>query len=313
MRYSLLGRFQGALLGSWIGESLGRHYAESQCTDFQGVNRTADFQLSPWSQITLCAAESLLDCKGFDGHSWSAKVANCSPTLLKGEQSGNNGGTALATLPLALFFHQNWGLLRDYLLKAASVWQIPAADSDALLVYGWAIALALRENLTAEKPIAQRFPLLAAKLPNSRYLAQVQEMLATSPSLEMASASWNRPEQLQSAIALALLCCDETPEDLPLCIKRAVRANHQPAITGALAGALAGAYNALGGIPLDWRLWMQPTQTSQRFTRRAEQLFAAWCGVYQPDQIAKRWQRVTVTAPKLIQPRASLKIISQKE
>lgn len=315
MRYSLLSRFQGALLGSLIGESLGRHHRTRQFKDFQGFNLHAESlsQLSQWSQIALCAVESLLDRGVFDCQDWMTKVASCSQALWKGEQSANSGETALASLPIVLFFHQNWALLRGYLLESACVWQTRVADSEALLTYAWVIALALRETLTAENLITQRPPFLTVKTSGSGYLAHLQEVLATSTSLEMAIAHFNRLEQSQSAIALALLCCYETPEDFHLCITRAVRASYQPEVTAALAGALAGAYNSLSGISLGWRLGMQQTQRSQWFAQGAEQLFAAWCGVYQPTESPKRLQRAAVALPNQIQPRASLKIISQKE
>ncbi|NER98468.1 MAG: ADP-ribosylglycohydrolase family protein, partial [Symploca sp. SIO1B1] len=68
MRYSLLNRFRGVLLGSFIGEVLGNGGYQGLVLDgfalkeIKPVDTQPNPSLSAWQQIAACGTKSLINC-----------------------------------------------------------------------------------------------------------------------------------------------------------------------------------------------------------------------------------------------------------
>ncbi len=111
-----------------------------------------------------------------------------------------------------------------------------------------------------------------------------------------------RAQTGNEAIALAFYCFLSTPCDLRLALLRAARCGEAAPVIAALTGALGGAYQGLGGLPLAWvatdsHVWGIPETALHAL---AAHLFAAWSGVYAP---AERMAVAAIAAPGVIRPR----------
>ncbi|MGB5963161.1 MAG: ADP-ribosylglycohydrolase family protein [Coleofasciculaceae cyanobacterium] len=310
MRYSLLSQFRGALLGSLVGEILGSNKGRmpsrlllkaSSDQDNQSLVALAT-QLN-WSQIATCGIESLIHCGRLDLEDWqlrSSKVESLS--LLK--NTANSSEAALATLPIALFFHDDQSKLRQQLQQAAAHWQ-QTEENEGVLAVGYAIALALTEKLN-HTLIPQILSYLGnAQTRLGQQLQQVQNLIDKGAALNSAVHQLRQEAKLQGgtdtvcAIALAFYCFLSTPEDFRLSLSRASLITYQPQLTSALTGALAGAYNSNMGIPIGWRLEANQINMSIQRLKLSEQLLAVWSGAYGVSVIEPLpW--AAIAAPRVI-------------
>ena len=302
MRYSLLSRFRGTLLGARLGEIYGYGDKERASVSLSPVKLNIEpgesvglnAHICPWSQIAVMCAQSLIregriDLEVQSGLASKIKAANCSQV-------------AIATLPVALFFHENQATLQQQLRLASATWQ-GAASTEPALAVGYALAQALTEKLNPATLIPQTLTYLQdSQTPLVQHLAQVQTLLEQGASLEIALTHLLRDRQLSTnPIALAFYCFLSTPEDFRLSVTRAIRTGYQPQITAALTGALSGVYNSFTGIPLGWRIAFNRTDNGE-ILQLAACLLAAWSGVYDATT-ADRTDQMAVAAPRVIKPR----------
>jgi len=289
VRYSLLSRFQGALVGAVLGEALGRSWPDQPISGsgLQPVQPTLEVE-----QILDYCCDRLIGHGGLDADALESLAAQLTEPVQ----------ITAASLPVILFFHEQPHRLQQQLGAFIERISMPPGLSEGVWVMAGAIAQILQERWLP------RLPHLSAGLshPSADLLAsleRVQSLLRQEASLEQAVQQLVLPQTSRhlGSMALALYCFLSTPEDFPLTVIRAVRVAPNPAFAGLLAGGLAGAYGARAGIPPGWQL--RYSQTAAGFDRAA-QLLAVWSGVYQisrlePGQIPLR----AVAAPGLIRPR----------
>lgn len=338
MRYSLLSRFRGALLGAAIGEIWGA-YGESWQL---GVKQPSALP-SSWGRLVVRGTEGLIRQGKLDLADWGEPTKrtrsfptengkayeeanfpgyaspNTEETYAKYDQNSAPGSGIVATVPVALFFHEDEAKLRQNLHQVADVWQDDSVLKDGTLAVGYAIALALKERLDPATLIPETLNYLDVETPLVQQLRQVQTLLEEGAGLETTLATLMPPHsepRPNAAIALAFYCFLSTLEDLRLSVVRAARCP-QSQITSALAGALSGAYNSIAGIPVGWRLalgkekgdnsalatlWGVHSETE--LLRLAARLLAAWSGVYDAEKFLIDTSLVSaVAAPKVIKPR----------
>ena len=317
MRYSLLSRFRGALLGSVVGEILGtgggigRVLGAANLTPSKPGDTQASQTLSDWSQIATCGTESLIRCGRLDLEDWVRHSEMTQPSLLLLKMAASSSEAAVATLPIALFFHDDEVKLRQQLLKAAAVWQHDSEASEGVLAVGYAIALALTEKLDFATLIPRTLAYLGtSQTPLVQQLEQVQTLLEQGAGLDTTLTQLRRNSQYRSeppshpytSIALAFYCFLNTPEDFRLCVTRAARSGEQHQTTVALTGALSGVYNSIIGIPVGWRLVANRSIAGVQKWQVAGRLFSVWSGVYDVSAI-DQCPLAAVAAPRVIQPR----------
>lgn len=313
MRYSLLSRFRGALLGSLVGELLGNNkgifpsrllFRYPQAQDNKSVVAPSTIAQLNWSQIATCGIESLIHCGRLDLEDWQLHASKVeSLALLKNTASSSEA--ALATLPIALFFHDEPSKLRQQLQQATAHWHQTEQDQGVLAV-GYAIALALTEKLN-HTLIDQIINLLGnPQTLLGQQLQQVKDLIYKGASLDIAVSQLQKEAKLQgakacpdTAIALAFYCFLSTPEDFRLSLRRASRISHQPQLISALTGAIAGAYNSNIGIPVGWRLGANQINITTQRLQLAEEMFAVWSGVY-GAWVVEPFPWAAIAAPKVI-------------
>ncbi|MBZ8182760.1 ADP-ribosylglycohydrolase family protein [Oscillatoria salina] len=315
MRYSLLRRFEGALLGSLIGNFWGN--SSSTTASHQNARPFANQMLSLESEIGFLGCASLISRGKLNREKWLEEIHLKKDSLLKLKNSASSSETAIAILPAILFFHESPSLLRENLAIAASIWQSPDLDTAEAIAWGEAIALLLREKSDPRnlvKTILNNY-LPTENSPLSQKLALVETLLTKKINLDRAVRELSGQSKSQDlAIPLALYCFCTTPEDFRLCVLRALQTGYAPAKVAALTGAIAGAYNSLSGIPLRWRLATKKHELGRKALQLAASLFAVWSGVYQLENTNEQLlTSAAVGAGGTIKPRPQLQIISQRE
>lgn len=320
MRYSLLSRFRGALVGSGLGELLGGSNTQGRLLDRvrpiapnPGDNQriepgliTSVPKLSEWSQIATEGTESLIRRGRLDLKDWSLQSEGLKAIATTSE-------AAVAALPIGLFFHDNPVQLRQELRQTAAVfqWGSEGEGYEGILAVALAIALALTEKLDVATLIPQILEELGlSKTLLVQQLEQVQTLLNQRADLETTVTQLRRVQDPlgkqgnspNTPIALAFYCFLNTPEDFRLSVTRAIRSGYQTQTTTALTGALAGVYNSITGIPIGWRLIANQIPVGVQRLQLADHLLAVWSGVC-PGSVADWRTQVAVAAPGVIQPR----------
>ncbi len=255
MRYSINSRFRGTLLGATLGEKI-----------------TQENQLKPASiaKVLIPGAQSLVELGKFDRESWQEKLLIAQLTPLK---------AIAATLPLALFYHDNKIKLRQNLLSVGSIWSQEQIIQAGILAVGYAIAQAVTEKLDPSQLIPQILEFIDE--PNTdltNKLMQVQSLLAQKAGVEKTVTQITpNCDRVTASIALGFYYFLSSVEDLNLSVKRSRRS---PA-SMAIVGALAGAYNSASNIPSSWHILVAPpTSLEQEMLQLSDSLVAVWSGVY---------------------------------
>ena len=292
----------------------------------------ANFQ---WGRLAVLGAQSLIRLGRFDLDDWRdtfGKESVLNQFSASPEQDAMNlvsTKAIIATLPLALFYHENEIKLRQNVQQLMAVWQDESVGAeccggklqsanllamDGALAIGYAIAMSLTEKLNADSLIPETIAFLGSHTQLAQHLAQVQTLLKQGASLERATAELVRDAQPSTPIALAFYCFLSTLEDLRLSVLRAVKTGYQPQFTSAITGALSGAYNSTAGIPSTWRIALsQPDAkplaawgmtTESEMLELSDSLVAVWSGVYdQATYPAALMPVAAIAAPSVIRLR----------
>ncbi|MBW4625486.1 MAG: ADP-ribosylglycohydrolase family protein [Brasilonema octagenarum HA4186-MV1] len=287
MRYSLASRFKGTILGAIIGEQIA--FSRSKQLQSAGTLKVPSLH---WSNMAILYAESLISLGRLETQNWQ-KPQQQEFTNLK-----NSYGAILATLPVALFFHDNTVKLRQNLLLATEIWQDDPVVRDGTLAVGYAIARSLTEKLSPQTLISQTISFVGETQTNlPQQLLEVNNLLEHGAGLKTVQTELGKEEKLSNIIALAFYCFLGSIEDFRLSILRAIQDSNRYSAIGAMTGALSGAYNSAVGIPVTWQLMLlqqRPAQDSKladssKMVELANAIMAVWSGVYNlashPDQV----------------------------
>ncbi|GBE93959.1 ADP-ribosylglycohydrolase family protein [Nostoc cycadae] len=277
MRYSLFSRFRGTLLGALLGANLAKS-GEQTPQAFSEIGK-----------LMVLGTESLIALGKLDLDDWKQRQQKELPNLNLSKSIISE--IILATLPVALFFHDNPLKLRSQLLYTYQLWGNDPVVRDGILAVGYAIALSLTEKLNPQTLITQIISFVG-ETPTlfPKKLLQVNDLLTNHAGLEKVKAELSTEDKTSTAIAIAFYCFLSTIEDFRLTV---LRANHNslrilPApIIGAIAGSLSGAYNSTAGIPPQWGVLHLSTDNSTgilvnypQMLELTDALLAVWSGVY---------------------------------
>lgn len=322
MQYSLVARFSGSLLGSWLGEILGSrtknsrvlwqriHLQKIEISARQDEITTSQQTISNWSQIANSSIASLIRWGNLNLEDWLEVAGKENPSLLLLKGNGKSHEVAIASLPIALFFHDNLVTLSEKLEESGKTWLSDMEDMEGVYSIAFAIALILTENFNPTTLIPQILTKLESpETPFAQKLTQLHTLLEERADLETTILQLRQGHQHQpkncpnTTIALAFYCFLCHPEDFRLTVTRALRSGYQPQITAAIAGALSGAYNSMMGIPVGWRVAAQKISLWQNRQQLASRLLAVWSGVWDITDI-EEMNLVAVAGAGIIQSRS---------
>nr|WP_290221503.1 ADP-ribosylglycohydrolase family protein [Trichocoleus desertorum] len=369
MRYSLLSQFQGVLVGAAIGELLGVCWA-TQVTPADPLNSTAPplplncpeqwshlLTSAPvreklsvseprWGRLVVLGAQSLVRRGDLDFADWQPRQPNPQGTADLGTLRASLGESlgaselAIASLPIALFFHEDEAKLYQNLERLSQEGVPKPSSILPSFMISLAIAQALQNQFHPQRSIPQMIAAitrLETRLgrpvaeANSlailmQQLAQVQTLLEQQASLERVRSQLCQSQQaLQAtstlhelqAIMAALYCCLATPNDWRLAVLRSLQMQIAPALVATLTGAISGAANSLAGIPVEWRLALdhpdsgstlkslwQVVEFEAEIMELGSALLATWSGTYDTQKFpVKRYHVPAIAAPRVIRPR----------
>lgn len=275
MRYSITSRFRGTLLGATLGEKI--------------TNQSQIKHPPTIAKVLILGTQSLVELGRFERESWLEKLLILELTPLE---------AIVASLPLALFYHDNKIKLRQNLLSVASIWLNEPIIQESILALGYAIAQALTEKLLPSKLIGQIVTFIdASNTDLVDKLIQVQALLEQKAGLEKTVTQLTQNSNLTTlSVALAFYYFLSTVEDLNLSVKRSRRSPDSSAIVGALSGA----YNSASSIPSSWHILASPQTSAQtEMLQLADSLVAVWSGVYDHEATSVKLIS-TVAAPRVI-------------
>lgn len=304
MDYTLLSRFQGSWLGSAIGEALANEQEQLGKAHREQL-KIIQYQPSPWLEARNSIALALI--KSQESSLELSQVQN----NLKSCSSSDRVGLFL--LPLIMFYVDDFKELREIVTQNNSYSQKEAENIQNGLIWGNTISLAFREKLDVNNLIESI--LFSASIDSTLLMKQLKVVdlaLKTGKTInkvveELSSAGTSN----QIALALSLYCFGVAPENFELSTGLAINNKYRNRNVAALTGALSGAYNSFIGIPLKSRMLARQNPTYQQAMTIVTKLFNIWSGVYTSPK--HNSQLTIVAAPRTIQTRSSLKIISQTE
>ncbi len=310
MRYSLVSRTRGTILGALIGETLA----------LEGGEQMQKFASSYWQKMMLLGAESLIELGRFDLDDWRKRQ----------QQSGiiieNNTHASLqvilSTLPVTLFFHEYNVKMRENLLNVVKIWHCNRVIEDWTLAVGYAIAQSFTEKFTSATLIPQIIAFLG-ETPTSvpQILLKLHNLLEKQSGLEIIQAEFCTEEKLSYNLAIAFYCFLSSLEDFRLSVLRSTQVNLRSVYLSTITAALSGAYNATTGIPVSWRFLLAKNSPAQwqtadlpQMLKLADILVATWSGMYHStlrQGEARAECPITLThvsleaiaAPRVIRPR----------
>ncbi|WP_026734139.1 ADP-ribosylglycohydrolase family protein [Fischerella sp. PCC 9605] len=279
MRYSLVSRARGSILGALLGE----------CLACGGVETLHATSLHEWKKMVIVGTESLIELGRFDVNDWIKRQQQAGIILEGGTHFSSQ--VILGALPIALFSHENTIKLRQSLLRMVEICQQDNPIlQDWMLAIGYTIAQSLTEKLTPVTLIPQIIAFLGdtpTQVP--QILLKLNNFLEKQVGLETTQAEFSREEKLSKVMAMAFYCFLGTLEDFRLSVGRATQVKSHSVLISAFTGTLSGAYNGVAGIPVSWRFLLSKTQSARwqltnfsRMLKLADALVATWSGVYDP-------------------------------
>ncbi|MBE9056487.1 ADP-ribosylglycohydrolase family protein [Sphaerospermopsis sp. LEGE 08334] len=304
MRYSLVNRVRGIFLGALLGEIL------------------ATQNVSDLGEIAILGSKSLIKLGKLDGEDWLKCYKQAS--LDVGDTDHAWGKIILATLPVAIFFHEDPVKLKYNLWQLLQIWDANPVVIDAAFVLGYAIAKSLTETLDPFTLIPETIDFVGeSKTSIPQKLLKVNNLLEQGAGLAQAQTEFSKQDKFSNNIALAFYCFLSTLEDFRLTVLRDKNnLREQNSWFCALTGALSGAYNSIEGIPINWQVVLsafnQPVwgmSSGSVMLELADELVAVWSGAYNISlniqELTKEgckinWELVPLSvfaAPRVIRPR----------
>lgn len=271
-----------------MGESFGSE--AHRLLPHRSNSETAACSPFPWTVAAIGQGEKLAQA----GHIVAPELLSAT---LAGKSTGklSPGELAIATLPIALFYYDNLTQQRHYLVEAVAAGGGDLITADAVIVFGYAIAQAIKEQLTPASFTTQILTYLHVSLPESvvrsaeliSTLEILKRLIANGSELQGVIAAFQldaETKPMSIEIAIALYCFLQTPDNISLALNRAVQLGIKLDIVGALIGALVGTHSSTVGIPAEWQCALQTQFATPEFSQRIDhlsaQLVSAWSGVY---------------------------------
>jgi len=301
-----LARFQGSLLGLAIGDALGMPVEGARASVIRDrVGRVRDFMDAPWrllsagqwtddTKMMMCHARSIVGMSGFDiedtarefvawfeSNDWRGIGGATYESIqrlregvsplqsgMKGEMAAGNGA-AMRIAPLGLLDCRDLERLRDDArLAAAITHDNPEAIAGSQAV-AYAVARAARGDLEPQSLIADATGFIAP-CKTAENLRLAARFIEAEMEVEEALVRLGTGGYVVETVASAFFCFLRTPHDFEETVMCAVGGGLDADTTGAVAGAISGAYNGLDAIPVRWR---ENVEAAEEITGLAARIF----------------------------------------
>ena len=299
-------KFVGAILGLAIGDALGMPFEGWTSRDIRKKWDRKSFlsraglkpgQFTDDTMLAILHAESLIDKGDVDPGDIARKFVDwykkgdtrgmgkitteAVEKLLKGiswkesgiggEMAASNGG-AMRIAPVALFFHDDLNLLKEKVKLAVEIThKNPEAVKGAQAV-AYAVALACRGDVNPNILLRETAKYigeseLAKKLEKAQgYLGEGFPPMDALPLLGISA-------YVVESVPSALYCFAFSPDSYLGSVVNAVMAGGDTDTIAAIAGAISGAFNGVGGIP---EKWLNGIERKDYLVSLGEKLYETW-------------------------------------
>ena len=236
-------------------------------------------------------------------------------------RSDKYSNRTLSWLSLIIFYADNWILLRAVIRKYYSRLSSAEIEKEDLLIWSYLMSSILNSSWETNcRDFSQLIKRVLTDVVVKRttltgqleIVVKAAERGMSLPELSDRLLARGNPEQ--TAIALSCYCLVTTPLDFKLSVQRVTNLKPEIAwLATTLTGTVSGAYNGMARIAIDWRKMANQNSAYRTADRIILELFKAWLGI-DPDRTVRvsDLELQAIAVPHLIQPRKSLKIISQK-
>lgn len=290
MRYPLAARFRGTLMGAIAGYFAATHPPKSASSPLSP-------ELNPLDQAAikgfLTALRSL--AQGSGQLAWEDVAVYLEPLAA----TDRTLGFTIASLPVALFYHDAGDEFLPELQKAASSCGLHPTDEIVAQILALTIDLGLHDELhppTLPAQLLAEFPHLPQDAVATRQLQHLQTALdqrwSCAIALQTLPSAGTLP-RLPHALCTALFLLATSPRAPRLLLRRTQQTDASP-FTALLTGALVGSYagTAVFQAELEDALPHHPHWLSQTWhlnhleegNSLMEQLLARWAGLYKPTR-----------------------------
>lgn len=274
MRHALVSHFRGAFAGVCLGDLLANVYGDSSNKKFSHC------------ELLLEITQLLIGQGRFD-------LKLCQGLLQEEHLCLDNSFTnlhklILATLPIALVFHDNCITLRRNVIGLLEVLRTKGFSRDVTLAFAYIVAQAVRENICPKTIIRETIYFIDDTSNNlSQQLLKLDFLLQQRAGLNRIKTELDKLEQPDAMIVMVFYSFLVAPEDFRLAILHSLQVGNSSFIV-TLVGALSGTSNGMLGIPATWRTSLcsstlsrlQHSQYLQMLTL-AEGLLELWSGLYE--------------------------------
>jgi hypothetical protein len=272
MRHPLASHFRGTFVGVCLGEAIAVA-SQKQCSR----------ELSD-CQLVMLGTKYLIEQGRLDLERWQELPEKHFSHL--DISFADSYRVILATLPVALFFHDNCLKLRHTLLDLFRVWQVKGVWRDVTLAFAYAIAQSITEKLDSSTLISQTTSFIgetSSLLPQK--LLKLNYLLEQQAGLGKVKTELGTMAEPSSMMAMVFYCCLSTIEDFHLAVLRSQQTSNSQSIP-TLVAVLCGANNGTLGIPASWQAYLSSPQLSQQgefeqMLTLADGLLAQWSGLYE--------------------------------
>ena len=301
-------KFIGCMIGCAVGDALG---ASLEGTSLRSTLKIRDLDFDgKWTDDThmmIGVAESLIANKGFNGEhmawtfikNWerepwrgygpgpprvfrmirSGIAWNEAAKRLYGGMGSFGNGAAMRVAPIGLLYYDDEGKLRETAYRSAEITHTHTLGREGAALQAYAVALALKINREHFNPLAFMDRLIAfTRVPAYKSKLKIAKVLLDSNDrLEIIRKLGNYVEALNS-VPTAIYSFAKNPQSYAETVLYAVSLGGDADTIGAMAGAIAGAYHGVEGIP---STWVQKLERKDYIAKLAEELW----------KIKAKWKR----------------------
>lgn len=299
----LRSKFRGALLGTGIGDSLGKSREGGGIVNIEKIKKIADkrdlLRYTDDTQQMISLAESLVEKEGFDGEYFAERlVENFNPArgygpgstqVIKSLESGEpweepaqrlfggsgsyGNGSSMRVAPAGLFCHDDLKNLRSFVRDCSRITHVHRLGIDGAVLQASSVALATREDPSSNLKKDDFLERLRGFVEEDEYLEKLDKMkqlLHSDPGKREVIKSLGNGVEAFNSVPTAIYSFLSHLENFESAVSYAISLGGDADTIGAMAGASAGAYHGEENIPKKLR---EKLEDNRKIINLAGELF----------------------------------------
>ncbi len=300
---NLKSKFRGALLGTGIGDSMGRSRESHGMVNVEKIRKIADkhdlLRYTDDTQQMISLAEALAEKKGFDGEYFGQRlVENFNPargygpgstqvikSLGRGEHweepaqslfggSGSYGnGSSMRVAPAGLFCYDDLENLRSFVRDCSRVTHAHRLGIEGAIFQASSVALATRRDPSSDLDRYGFLDELRGFIEEKEYkekLDGIRNLLDNNPGKKEVINKLGNGVEAFNSVPTAVYSFLSHPESFESAVVYAISLGGDADTIGAMAGASAGAYHGSENIP---EKLIEKLEDKEKIKRLADELF----------------------------------------